>query len=176
MDILVSSNLERLLYLALDGDAAQVKARMDELKQGGVYTMPEDAMAKIREKFAGACASDDEARVAIKRVFDATGYLMDPHTAVAWKAAEDYRAETGDASPCVVLSTASPYKFPASVLEALNQVVPADAAQQIAMMEQLSGTKIPAALAGVLDKDVRFRDVVAPEEMMGYVQGKAERK
>jgi threonine synthase len=72
-----------------------------------------------------------------------------------------------------VLSTASPYKFPASVLEALNQAVPADAAQQVELMEKLSGTQIPAALAGVLDKEVRFKDVVAPEEMMGYVQGKA---
>ena len=76
----------------------------------------------------------------------------------------------------MVLSTASPYKFPESVLKALGQAVPADAAQQITLMEKLSGTRIPAALAGVLDKEVRFKDVVAPEEMMGYVQGKAARK
>ena len=176
MDILVSSNLERLLYLALDGDAAEVSKRMDALKETGVYSMPEEAMAKIRESFAAECASDAEARDAIRRVFDASGYLMDPHTAVAWKAAEDYRAETGDDKPCVVLSTASPYKFPASVLEALGEAVPADAAQQIALMEKISGTKIPSALAGVLEKEVRFKDVVAPEDMMGYVQGKAEKK
>ena len=173
MDILVSSNLERLLYLALDGDAAQVRDRMNALKEGGVYSMPEEAMAKIRESFAAGCADDDQARDAIRRVFADTHYLMDPHTAVAWKAAEDYRAATGDDAPCVVLSTASPYKFPASVLEALGENVPADAGEQIALMEQLSGTRIPAALAGVLDRDVRFKDVVAPEEMMNYVQGKA---
>ena len=176
MDILVSSNLERLLYLALDGDAEQVRERMEALRSSGVYAMPEQAMAKIREKFAASCATDAQAMEAIRRVFEDTGYLMDPHTAVAWKAAEDYRDETGDCTPCVVLSTASPYKFPESVLKALGQAVPADAAQQIALMEKLSGTRIPAALAGVLDKEVRFKDVVAPEEMMGYVQGKAARK
>ena len=72
-----------------------------------------------------------------------------------------------------MLSTASPYKFPASVLEALGEPVSTDAAEQIALMEKISGTKIPAALAGVLEKNVRFKDVVAPEEMMSYVQGKA---
>ena len=173
MDILVSSNLERLLYLSLDGDAAQVRDRMNALKESGVYSMPQEAMEKIRASFAAGCADDDQAREAIRRVFADTRYLMDPHTAVAWKAAEDYRAETGDDAPCVVLSTASPYKFPASVLEALGEAVPADAAEQIARMEQLSGTRIPAALAGVLDRDVRFKDVVVPEEMMNYVQGKA---
>ena len=173
MDILVSSNLERLLYLALDGDAEQVRARMNALKEGGAYAMPDNAMEKIRASFAAGCASDDQARDAIRRVFGETRYLMDPHTAVAWKAAEDYRAETGDKVPCVVLSTASPYKFPASVLQALGEEVPADAADMISRMEQLSGTKIPAALDGVLGRDVRFRDVVAPEEMMNYVMGKA---
>ncbi|MBP3652630.1 MAG: threonine synthase [Clostridia bacterium] len=176
MDILVSSNLERLLYLALDGDAAEVRERMQALKDKGLYSMPEEAMDKIAESFAGGCASDAQAMAAIKALFDETGYLMDPHTAVAWKVAEDYRAATGDETPCVVLSTASPYKFPYSVLEALDEAVPADAAEQIALMEKISGTKIPAALAGVLEKDVRFKDVVAPEEMMGYVQGKAEKK
>lgn len=176
MDILISSNLERLLYLALDGDAEQVKARMDALKQGGVYDMPEDAMKKIREKFAAACATDEQAREAIRRVLNENGYLMDPHTAVAWKAAEDYRRETGDQTPCVVLSTASPYKFPSSVLEALGQTIPADAREQIALMEKISGTQIPAVLAGVLDREPRFKDVVKPEEMMAYVQGKAAKK
>ena len=173
MDILVSSNLERLLYLALDGDAAEVKARMNALKESGAYTMPDSAMAKIRESFAAGCASDAEAMDAIKRVFEDTHYLMDPHTAVAWKAAEDYRAETHDTTECVVLSTASPYKFPASVLQALGADVPADAGKQISLMENLSGTKIPAALDGMLDRAVRFTDVVAPEEMMNYVKGKA---
>ena len=173
MDILVSSNLERLLYLALDGDAAQVQSLMKALKEGGAYSMPEAAMEKIRATFAAGCASDEEAMAAIRRVFEETHYLMDPHTAVAWKAAEDYRRDSGDSAACVVLSTASPYKFPASVLKALGEEVPADAGAQINRMEEISGTRIPAALDGVLARKVRFKDVVAPSEMMNYVQGKA---
>ena len=175
MDILVSSNLERLLYLALDCDADAVRGKMAELNAKGEYAMPESAMAKIRETFASACADDDQARDAINRVFKATGYLMDPHTAVAWRAAEDYRAETGDNAPCAVLSTASPYKFPTSVLEALGEAVPADAAAQLRRMEELSGTRVPAALAGVLDREPRFRDVIAPASMMDYVMERMKR-
>lgn len=176
MDILISSNLERLLYLALDGDADQVRARMDALKETGEYTMPQAAMARIREKIAAGRADDAEAMAAIRRVFEREGYLMDPHTAVAWKAAEDYRAESGDQTPCVVLSTASPYKFPASVLKALGCDVPEDADAQIELMEKISGTQIPAALEGVLKRSVRFKDCIAPEDMMAYVQGKAAKK
>ena len=175
MDILVSSNLERLLYLALDGDAQAVRARMEQLKETGSYAMPEAAMQKIRALFAGGCATDAQAMETIGRVFRETGYLMDPHTAVAWKVAEDYRAASGDGAPCAVLSTASPYKFPASVLCALGEEVPADAQAQIDRMEALSGTRIPAALSGVLNRAVRFADVIAPEDMMAYVLGKAAR-
>ena len=126
-------------------------------------------MAKIRETFAGACADDAQAMDAIKRVFNDTGYLMDPHTAVAWRAAEDYRAQSGDARPCVVLSTASPYKFPMSVLTALGEEVPSDAAAQLRRMEELSGTRVPAPFVGILDREPRFKDVIAPERMMDYV-------
>ena len=176
MDILVSSNLERLLYLALDCDARAVRERMAALNERGEYSMPEAAMAKIRESFAAACATDEQALDAIRRVFREHRYLMDPHTAVAWKAAEDYRAATGDRAPCVVLSTASPYKFPASVLTALGEEIPADAAAQLKRMEELSGTKAPAPLAHVLDRAPRFRDVIAPGEMMNYVMERMTRR
>ena len=169
MDILVSSNLERLLYLALDCDAEALREKMAELNEKGEYAMPEAAMAKIRETFVGLCADDAQAMDAIKRVFNATGYLMDPHTAVAWRAAEDYRAETGDQSPCAVLSTASPYKFPQSVLAALGEAVPEDAAAQLRRMEELSGTKVPAPFVGILDIEPRFKDVIDPKDMMEYV-------
>ena len=176
MDILVSSNLERLLYLSLDCNGEAVAKLMSDLQKDGKYTMPEDAMNRIREKFAGECADDAAAMDAIKRVFDETGYVMDPHTAVAWKAAEDYAAKTGDNAPTVVLSTASPYKFPMSVLSGLGAEVPSDAAAQTAMLEEISKTSVPRALAGVLEREVRFRDLVKPEEMMDYVLGKAARK
>ena len=114
-------------------------------------------MNRIREMFVGECAGDEAALDAIRRVFEAEGYVMDPHTAVAWKAAEDYAAKSGDNTPCVVLSTASPYKFPASVLKGLN-------------------VNAPRPLAGVLDREVRFNDLVDAQDMMSYVLGKAARK
>ena len=176
MDILISSNLERLLYLALEGDADAVRSRMQELAKTGSYTMPESAMARIRETFYGCCADDDTARRAIARVFEQDGYVMDPHTAVAWQAAEDYKSATGDATPCVVLSTASPYKFPQSVLAALGREVSSDAQQQTQQLAEISGVQLPSALDGVLSREVRFKDCIAPQDMMNYVLGKAAQK
>ncbi len=173
MDILVSSNLERLLFLALDRDADAVRSRMEQLKSQGAYTMPAEAMEKIRAEFAGMCADDAMAAEAIAKVYHETGYVMDPHTAVAWRAAEDYADQTGDNAPCVVLSTASPCKFPASVLKAVGKELPEDAAQQLKMMSEELQAPVPASLDGVLDREVRFNDVVAPEEMMNYVMRKA---
>ncbi len=176
MDILISSNLERLLYRVLDGDTDAVRLRMEQLRTEGKYTMPESAMEKIRRDFDWGCATDVQSMETIRRVFGENKYLMDPHTAVAWKVAQDYRDRTGDTTPCVVLSTASPYKFPASVLEALGEEVPALAQQQIDRLETLSTTQIPRALAGVLERTLRFSDVIAPGEMMNYVQGKAAKR
>ena len=173
MDILVSSNLERLLYLALDKDASAVQEKMAALKETGVYAMPEEAMEKIRADFAGECADDAMAAQAIARVYNENAYVMDPHTAVAWQAAEDYAARTGDKAPCVVLSTASPCKFPASVLKAVGKKLPDAAAEQLKMMAEELQAPVPASLDGVLEREVRFNDVVAPEEMMNYVMGKA---
>ena len=176
MDILVSSNLERLLYLSQDCDGEKTAALMSDLQTKGSYAMPEEAMNRVRAMFAGECAGDEAALDAIKRVFEAEGYVMDPHTAVAWKAAEDYAAKSGDNAPTVVLSTASPYKFPASVLKGLGVNVPEDAAAQTAMLEEISKTKAPRPLAGVLEREVRFNDLVDAEDMMSYVMGKAARK
>ena len=176
MDILVSSNLERLLYLSQDCDGEKTAALMSDLQTKGSYAMPEEAMNRIRAMFAGECAGDEAALDAIRRVFEAEGYVMDPHTAVAWKAAEDYAAKSGDNAPTVVLSTASPYKFPASVLKGLGVNVPEDAAAQTAMLEEISKTKAPRPLAGVLEREVRFNDLVDAEDMMSYVMGKAAKK
>lgn len=176
MDILVSSNLERLLYLAMDQNPQAVAEKMRALQETGRYRMDEKTMAKIRLHFAGACASDEEARDAIGRVFAQHSYLMDPHTAVAWKCMEDYRRDSGDDAPCVVLSTASPYKFPQSVLHALGASIPESAQRQMEALEQLTHTSAPQALRGVMERKVRFEDCIDPSEMMAYVQKKAVQK
>lgn len=169
MDILISSNLERLLYLALENDAEKVKALMEQLKATGRYEMPKDAMEKIRAVFAAGCASDEEAMQAIRQVFADTGYVMDPHTAVAWKVAQEQKSD----APMVVLSTASPYKFPESVLTALGKDVPRDAQAQICALEEVSNTHAPQVLRDALTRPVRFKDVIDPADMMAYVQRKA---
>ena len=119
MDILVSSNLERLLYL-LSGDTNLVADLMNKLNKDGVYTVPAEMLAKIQSEFWAAYCDDNRADEIMGRVYKEKGYLCDPHTAAGWAAAEDYIAETGDNRAMVVLSTASPYKFPVAVLTAIG--------------------------------------------------------
>ena len=120
MDILVSSNLERLLYELCDRDGALVASWMQALKSGGTYAVGEAVHRALMESFAAGWADDEKAMEAIARVHAECDYTMDPHTAVAWSVAEAYRAHTGDRRPMVVVSTASPYKFSRSVLTALQ--------------------------------------------------------
>ena len=173
MDILVSSNLERLLYLASGCDGEAVRSMMDSLRENGCYRAPEQVMSAIRAGFDCGCASDAEAMDTIGRVFRKTHYLMDPHTAVAWKVAEDAAALRGGSAPMVVLSTASPFKFPQSVLAALGEADGGDAQAQLRRLECVSDTEAPRALSNALTRPARFKDVVAPENMMAYVMERA---
>lgn len=160
MDILVSSNLERLLYHVTQ-NAAQVAAWMEDLAREGRYQVPAPVLEKIQETFGCGSAADEEAAGELRRVFEATGYLMDPHTAVAWRVARLARPQ----HPCVVLSTADPYKFPASVLTALGQTPDADEFAAMRRLEALTHTHAPAALAGLRRQPVRFSEVIAPDEI-----------
>ena len=148
MDILVSSNLERLLY-HLTEDKAQVAAWMKELAVAGKY----DASAllpALREQFWAAFADDAATEEEIRTVYGRTGYTLDTHTAVAYRAAEGYRRETGDARPMIVLSTASPYKFNASVLHALGvQTAGSDAFTQMTLLQERSRMAVPTRLAAL---------------------------
>ncbi|MDD4796259.1 MAG: threonine synthase, partial [Eubacteriales bacterium] len=144
MDILVSSNLERLLYELSQRDAAAVRHMMEELKTHGVYGVNDALMAGLRSTFAAGCADDDATRATIRWVWDAYHYLLDPHTAVAWNVWEKNRG-----NKAVILSTASPYKFAADVLGALGHSAPADAQGQCAALSRLTGTEIPTSIAGL---------------------------
>ncbi|MDD5864770.1 MAG: threonine synthase, partial [Firmicutes bacterium] len=119
MDILVSSNLERLLYL-LSGDTKLVAGLMDQLNTKGIYTVPASLLEKIQAEFWASFCDDTRAGEIIGRVHRDCGYLCDPHTASGWAAAEDYVNQFGDTRPMVVLSTASPFKFPVAVLTAIG--------------------------------------------------------
>ncbi len=165
MDILVSSNLERLLYMVSGEDSKLVKALMDNLTANGKYEIPSEMLEKIQAEFGCGFATDDEAKDAIKTVWEGSKYLMDTHTATAWKVASDLKGNR----PMVVLSTASPYKFPKAVSEAIGVNTSDD---EFAIMNNLSektNTAVPKNLAGLKDKAVRFTDVIDKEKMLGYV-------
>ena len=165
MDILVSSNLERLLYL-VSGDAGYVAQLMAQLNEQGWYQVSEDILARLQAVFGCGCCNDAGAAEVIGRLWREQKYLCDPHTAVAWSVAESH---TRGEAPMVVLSTASPYKFPAAVLGALGEKTGDD---EFAMMEQLhalTGTAIPANLRGLEGRPVRHRDVIDTGDMLNYV-------
>ena len=170
MDILVSSNLERLLYL-LSGDTALVAQLMAQLNTEGVYTVPEELKNAIQAEFWAAFCDDARADEVMGRVYRDFGYLCDPHTAAGWAAAEDYTAQTGDSRPMVVLSTASPYKFPVAVLNAIGGDPSGSEFDQMERLQAMTGVPIPAGLAGLQGKPERHTGVIAKEKMLEYVLG-----
>ena len=169
MDILVSSNLERLLYF-LSNDTQLVAKLMKQLNTEGFYTVPESLLNAIQKAFACGCCNDQKAQETIARVFRETGYLCDPHTATAWAVAEDYVNQTGDSAPMVVLSTASPYKFPTAVLESLSEPTDLDEFAQMDRLQAVSGVAIPKNLATLQGKPERHTTVIDKENMLRFVQ------
>ncbi len=170
MDILVSSNLERLLYL-LSGDTELVASLMKQLNENGSYTVPADLLATIQDQFAADFCDDAGADAVMGRVWKEHGYVCDPHTASGWLAAENYVNQTGDNRAMVVLSTASPYKFPEAVLTAMGQVPAGDGFDQMEQLNAVSGVAIPKNLASLRTKAERHTGVIEKTEMLDFVLG-----
>jgi len=168
MDILVSSNLERLLYL-LSGSTQLVADLMAKLNQEGAYTVPEELKAAIQAEFWGAYCDDKRADAVMGQVYKDLGYLCDPHTAAGWAAAQDYVAETGDSRPMVVLSTASPYKFPVAVLTAIGGDTSGTEFDQMERLSAITGVAIPGNLSGLQGKEERHTGVIEKDAMLEYV-------
>ena len=168
MDILVSSNLERLLYL-LSGDCELVASLMKQLNEDGFYTVPAALKAAIDAEFWADYAGDGESFETIRDVWNRSGYLCDTHTAVGWAVAERYVNQTGDNRPMVVLSTASPYKFPKAVLSALGGDLSGDEFALMARLEEITGVAIPKNLANLQGKPERHTGVIDKEEMLEFV-------
>jgi len=168
MDILVSSNLERLLYL-LSGNTALVADLMGQLNKDGVYTVPAEMLQTIQSEFWAAYCDDARADEIMGRVYKEKGYLCDPHTAAGWAAAEDYIAETGDSRPMVVLSTASPYKFPVAVLTAIGGDTSGTEFEQMERLSAMTGVAIPKNLSGLQGKAEKHTGVIEKEKMLEYV-------
>ena len=168
MDILVSSNLERLLYL-LSGDTKLVARLMEQLSREGVYTVPDSLLEKLRKEFWAGWSDDAKGSDVIARQWKEHGYLCDTHTAAGFAAADEYIAATGDTRPMVVLSTASPYKFPAAVLSAIGGSLEGNEFDQMARLSQITGVPVPRQLATLQGKEEKHTGVIGKEEMLSYV-------
>ena len=168
MDILISSNLERLLAL-MEGAGESVANYMNELAAHGKYTVRPETAQKIAAEFACGFCDDEGTKQTIAKLFSEKDYLLDTHTAVAWNVAEEYQTKTGAERPLIVVSTASPFKFCQSVLEALGETEFAAGTDIIAQLAKKTGKTAPAPLAGLAGKAVRFTDVTGKDEMESKV-------
>lgn len=170
MDILISSNLERLLYIMCGENDAQIREWFGSLAKEGRYEVTPEIKAKLAEEFAAGYCDDNETKAAIKKIYDKYSYTLDTHSAVAVKVYEDYRQSTGDTTKTVIASTASPYKFSASVLEAIEgKPSSLDEFDMVDRLKELSGYDIPASLAELKTKERRFKDVITKEQQKDYV-------
>ena len=171
MDILISSNLERLLYLLTGEDDAQIREWFTALAEKGTYEVTDAVKAKLTEQFYGGFCDDAETKATIAELYQKYGYTCDTHTAVAVKVYEDYRKETGDTTKTLIASTASPFKFSASVLDALGKK-PADGTDEYDMVEllhEVSSMEIPQSLAAIKTKPRRFDGSIDKSEMQQFV-------
>lgn len=170
MDILVSSNLERLLYLASGNDAQMVSEWMAKLKSEGCYRVPENVLKNIQENFSAGRCCEAEAEETIRSTWESCSYLCDTHTAVALSVAETYKKESETSAPVVVLSTASPYKFPAAVLKAISGDNSGDEFEQMNRIRELTGVPIPKNLAGLKEKQELHTGVIDKDALIDYVR------
>ena len=171
MDILISSNLERLIYKIAGNDAEKNSELMKELTTDGVYTITDDMKAKLAE-FYGGYATEAETAATIKKVYESDDYIIDTHTAVAATVYEKYVAETGDKTPTVIASTASPYKFTRSVMNAIDAEYDSKTDFELVdELEKLSGVKVPQAIEDIRSAKVLHDTVCDKEDMLAEVKG-----
>ena len=163
MDILISSNLERLLFFASDFDDRMVAELMAKLNGEGSYKVASDVFAKIAADFDAGCCDDEHAAETIHRLWTEEKYLCDTHTAVAVRVYEDYRARTGDETPTVIASTASPFKF------CRDGTLEKDDVTQLDVLTGLTGVPAPAPLAALAGKTPRFDRVVDKADILSTV-------
>lgn len=163
MDILISSNLERLLCLAAGSE--RTVEYMTKLKTEGVYTVGGEVISAIDKEFKGYFASEEDTASTIKATLLDTDNLIDTHTAVALYAAEKYRSETADLTTMVVASTASPYKFASDVYSSIKGETPSDGLAALDMLAELTGVDIPYPLKDIASRKVRFEEVINASEM-----------
>ncbi|EEG74534.1 threonine synthase [[Clostridium] hylemonae DSM 15053] len=165
MDILISSNLERLIYLVTGEDSEQTAAFMSELKSGGSYTLTEEMKEKLKDFKAGYATQEQTSRQ-IRHIWDGTGYVLDTHTAVASYVCDEYRKTSGDSGKCLIVSTASPFKFVKSVMTSIDSKYgEEDEFRLLEELKKVSGVEMPRAIADILDADVLHRTECDADKM-----------
>lgn len=171
MDILISSNLERLLFELSGREDATVREWFGKLNAEGCYEVSDAVKEKLHDAFFGGCCDDEQTKKTIHDVFADCSYLCDTHTAVAVKVYRDYLAQTGDTTKTIIASTASPYKFANDVLAAVDEnLVTADEYENLDILSKVSGVKIPKQLANLKEKPVLHTDVTDKADMADYVR------
>lgn len=169
MDILISSNLERLLFYMSGQDHEQVRSWMDSLAENGRYDVGETMKNAIGKLFAAGCYDDEATRQTIKDVYEKTGYVLDPHSAIGYALAQDAAAADPDAGVIVCLATASPYKFSQDVMEAIEGVRYGEW-EALRALEKVNPQPVPAALAALEEAEIVHKDVIAVDEMKEAVR------
>jgi threonine synthase len=169
MDILISSNLERLLYHLSGDDDKAIKAMMNSLKETGKYTVSGDISSKITDLFAADFCDDTDTKTQIKKTFETSGYMLDTHTAVAVKVYSDYRERSGDNTPTIIASTASPFKFSRAVLSAVTGDAPENEFEAAENLSKISGLKLPQSLSELVSKPIRFKETQDADNLPAYV-------
>ena len=170
MDILISSNLERLLYIMTDRNDAVIRDWFGKLASEGKYEVTDDIKAKLKDEFCAGYCDDEQTKATIHTIYEKYSYTCDTHTAVAVKVYNDYKEATGDTTKTIIASTASPYKFSATVLEAVQGgKSDLDEYDMIDKLAELSKLEVPAALADLRNKPERFNDVIEKTAQKEYV-------
>ena len=174
MDILVSSNLERLLFLLSNHNDVLINQYMSSLKNDGQYTISDDLRQLLQESFAAYDCSEDECKKVIHDTFHKEHILIDPHTAVAVHACHAYKQESNDATPCIVLSTASAYKFAKDVYTALTGKSCTDEFEAMNALHDYTSIAIPKNLACLKDMEIRFTNTVKKEDALVTIAKRLE--
>lgn len=169
MDILISSNLERLLYDLASKDDYAVKNWYEQLSSSGKFQVTADVKAALSEHFYAGFCTDEQTKDTIKDIFDKYSYLCDTHTAVALKVFADYKAQTGDTKKAIVVSTANPYKFADNVLSSICDSMVADEYQNIDKLFELTGLEVPESLSNLKNAQLRFTDLIEKTQIRAKV-------
>lgn len=170
MDILVSSNLERLVYMMAQ-ESQKVKSYMDDLNQNGVYEISSDLLEKIQDVFKAGWLNEDEVLDTIKTCFEQTGYLLDTHTAIGYGVYKEYQKTSGDETKTIILATASPYKFADSVYKALTDQSLSEY-QAIEAVYEKTGVDIPKPLVQLDQKEILHQKVIDKDDIIHEISQK----